>query len=339
VGTHPAARSPLIRRGAYAAAAILATAGLLTTSGAAGAAPQPSVSSVQAKVNKLTNQLNVLNQQYDVASQNLAAARQRLALVSKEIGRDQTQFQDMRAQIGQIASFAYENGNMTSTASVLTSNDPQTVLSQSAFLIHLASNRYEQVQQFVSAARQLTGAKQYGQRIETAIAGLKHQLGQQKATESKLLAQQQSILATLTAQQQAALIGGGATTGGSYNGPTNTQAGKAVAFAYAALGCPYVFGGTGPCGAGYDCSGLTMSAWAAAGVSIPRTSYGQAGLPSVSTSNLQPGDILEFAGDSHVGIYVGGGMLIDAPQPGMNVEKVALSSSWYSSNLDGAVRP
>lgn len=339
MGTHPDARSPLIRRGAYLTAAILTTAGLLTSAGAAAAAPQPTVSSVQAKVNKLTNQLNVLNQQYDVASQNLTAARQRLALVTKEISRDQTAFQDMRGRIAQIASFAYENGNMTSTAAVLTSNDPQTVLSQSAFLIHLASNRYEQVQQFISAARQLTGAKQYSQRIDTAIAGIKHQLGEQKAAESKLLAKQQSILATLTAQQQQQLIGGGGATGGSYNGPTNTQAGRAVAFAYGALGCPYVFGGTGPCGAGYDCSGLTMSAWAAAGVSIPRTSYGQAGLPSVSTSNLQPGDILEFAGDSHVGIYVGGGMLIDAPQPGMNVEKVSLNSSWYASNLDGAVRP
>jgi len=59
----------------------------------------------------------------------------------------------------------------------------------------------------------------------------------------------------------------------------------------------------------------------------------------VSSSNLQPGDILEFAGDGHVGIYVGGGMLIDAPTAGQNVEKVALSSSWYASNFDGAVRP
>ena len=158
MGAHPAVRSPLIRRGACLVAAILTTAGLLTSAGAASAAPQPSVSSVQAKVNKLTNQLNVLNQQYDVASQNLAAARQRLALVSKEIGREQVQFQDMRAQIGGIASFAYENGNMTSTAAVLTSSNPQTVLSQSAYLIHLASNRYEQVQQFITDARQLTEA-------------------------------------------------------------------------------------------------------------------------------------------------------------------------------------
>jgi cell wall-associated NlpC family hydrolase len=82
-----------------------------------------------------------------------------------------------------------------------------------------------------------------------------------------------------------------------------------------------------------------MSAWAYAGVSIPRTSYGQATLPTVSRSALAPGDIIEFAGESHVGIYIGGGMLVDAPQPGMNVEKVSLNSSWYSSSYDFAVRP
>lgn len=82
-----------------------------------------------------------------------------------------------------------------------------------------------------------------------------------------------------------------------------------------------------------------MAAWAAAGVSIPRDSYGQATLQPVPSSQMQPGDILEFAGDSHVGLYVGGGMLIDAPQPGQTVEEVPLSSSWYSSNFDGAYRP
>jgi cell wall-associated NlpC family hydrolase len=74
-------------------------------------------------------------------------------------------------------------------------------------------------------------------------------------------------------------------------------------------------------------------------VQIPRTSYGQASLPQVARSDLQPGDIVEFAGDSHVGLYVGGGMVIDAPQPGMNVEKISLSDPWYASNYDGAVRP
>ena len=112
-----------------------------------------------------------------------------------------------------------------------------------------------------------------------------------------------------------------------------------MAFAYAQLGCPYVYGGTGPCSDGFDCSGLTMEAWASAGVSIPRTSEEQwAELPAVSTSALEPGDILVFLGGAHVGMYVGGGYLIDAPHTGADVERVQLSG-WYTQNLDAAVRP
>jgi cell wall-associated NlpC family hydrolase len=74
-------------------------------------------------------------------------------------------------------------------------------------------------------------------------------------------------------------------------------------------------------------------------VAIPRDSYEQwAGLPHVSTSSLEPGDLLLFNGEGHVGIYVGHGYLIDAPVPGEYVERVPLQG-WYSSTLDGAVRP
>jgi cell wall-associated NlpC family hydrolase len=339
VGTRPVIHSPLIRRAAAAAATVLTAVGLATTAGSAGAAPQPSVSQVQAKLNKLTNQENVLIERYDRVSLDLASAKQRLALVNREVARDKGHFLSMQGQVGQIASLAYEDGSMSSTAAVLTSSDPQTVLSQSAFLIHLSTSRQEQLSQVVTTASQLAGAKQYARRITSAVAGLKRQLASQKAALDKLIAKQKSILSTLTAQQQSTLIGAGGSTGGTYTGPTNTEAGKAVAFAYAQLGCPYVFGASGPCGAGFDCSGLTMAAWAAAGVSIPRDSYGQATMHAVPSSQMQPGDVLEFAGDSHVGLYVGGGMLIDAPQPGQNVEKVSLNSSWYSSNFDGAYRP
>jgi len=315
------------------------TAGLVITAGSAAAVPQPTISQVQAKLNKLTARENWLIQRYDQVSQDLASAQQRLALVNREVARDQGDFQAMQGAIGQIASAAYENGTMTSALGVLTASDPQTLLAQSAILTHLSTSRNQQLQQFNLTARALALAKQTAQRTKTAVATLKQRLAAQKADLNKLITKQKGILATLTAQQQSTLIGGGAVVGGVNNVPTNSAAGKAVAFAYAALGCPYVFGGTGPCGSGFDCSGLTMSAWAAAGVAIPRTSEAQAGLPAVSLSALQPGDILEFAGDSHVGIYVGGGMLIDAPQPGMTVEKVSMSSSWYAANLNGAVRP
>ncbi len=315
--------------------------------GSAGAQPQPTLGQAQAKLKQLTYKENWLIQRYDQATQDLASARQRLALVDREVSRDMLAVKAMQDQIAQMASNVYENGSMTSPAALLTSGDPQTLLSQSAFLTHLSSDNYQQLQAFLTTDRQLAGAREMAKRTESAVAALKRQLASQRVTLNKLITQQKALVSSLTPQQkQQTLGGGGGTTppsggggGGGYTGPTSTQAEKAVAFAYAQLGCPYVFGATGPCPNGFDCSGLTMSAWAAAGVSIPRTSYGQATLPAVSTSALQPGDILEFAGDSHVGIYVGGGMLIDAPQPGMTVEKVSLNSSWYAANLDGAVRP
>ena len=339
--THPVAKFSYARRCAIAAAAAIAAAGLLTMAGSAGAQPQPTASQVQAKLKKLTYKENWLVQRYDQANQNLASAHQRLAVVNTEVNKDAAAARSMQDQIAQIASNVYENGAMSSVAALLTSGNPQTLLSQSAFLTHLSTDQYQQLQQVITTERQLAGAHQMAKRTEQAVAALKKQLGSQRAALNKTIAQQKSLLASLTPQQQQQQLGGGGTaTGrGGYTGPTSTQAEKAVQFAYNQLGCPYVYGGTGPCGSGFDCSGLTMQAWASAGVSIPRTSYGQATLPAVSTSNLQPGDILEFAGDSHVGIYVGGGKLIDAPQPGMNVEEVSLSSSWYQSNLDAAVLP
>ncbi len=339
--THPVAKLSYARRCATVAVAAVAAAGLFTMAGSAGAQPQPTASQVEAKLKKLTSKENWLIQRYDQAKQNLASAHQRLHVVNTEVNKDAATAKSMQDEIAQIASNVYENGAMSSVAALLTSGNPQTLLSQSAFLTHLSTDQYQQLQQVITTERQLAGAHQMAKRTEQAVASLTKQLGSQRADLQKTISQQQALLASLTPQQQQQQLGGGGTTTGQggYTGPTNTQAEQAVAFAYNQLGCPYVFGGTGPCGSGFDCSGLTMSAWASAGVSIPRTSYGQATLPAVSTSNLQPGDILEFAGDSHVGIYVGGNMLIDAPQPGMNVEKVSLSSSWYASNLDGAVRP
>lgn len=351
MGAQAVAASPLIRRCAAIAVTALTAAGIVSVAGSAGAQPQPTIGQVQAKLKKLTNQENFLIQRYDQVTEDLTSANQRLKLVNNEVAKDQAAMNSMRDEIAQIASTVYENGSMTSTAALLTSGDPQTLLSQSAILTHLSTANHQQLAQFIATDRQLQGAQLMAKRTKAAIAKLHKKLASQKASLEKLISQQQSILKTLTQQQREQQLGGnggggggGGSTGGggggqNYHGPTGTQAEKAVAFAYDQLGCPYVFGGTGPCNSGFDCSGLTSQAWAYAGVSIPRTSEEQAGLPAVARSDLQPGDIIEFAGDSHVGIYVGGNEIIDAPQPGMNVEKVSLSDPWYASNYDGAVRP
>ncbi len=325
------------------AGSVLAVGLVASVCSVAAAAPQPTIAQVQHRLNQLNTQADQVGQQYDQAMQELASANQRLALVNREAARYQKRFQSMRVAIAQIAATAYEEGNLTSPAALLTSGDPQEILNQSSILLELSANNSAAMNQFLTAARQLTGAQQSARRVEAGMVTLKDNLANRKRSLAKLRAQQETLLAQLTPAQQAAATPGGqtttttSTTPPSYKGPTSTQAGKAVAFAYAQIGKPYEWGATGP--NSFDCSGLTMSAWAAAGVSIPRISYDQMSeLPSVSTSALEPGDILGFAGNSHVGIYVGGGYLIDAPQTGEDVEKVALSG-WYQSELDGAVRP
>ena len=309
------------------------------TTGVAGAAPQPTVSQVQQRLQQLTDQAQRLEQQYAAAQQQLSAANQQLSAMNTEVARDQSRFSSLRAKMAEIAAAAYENGDFSSPEVLLTGN-AQKILDESPILLELAASNGNQVKAYLAAARQLENAQQSAQRVRNGKLALKNKLASEKAENAKLTAQQQSLLAQLTPAQQAAVSpGAGGTTVATDPVPVSGQAGKAVQFAYAALGCPYVFGGTGPCGSGFDCSGLTMSAWAAAGVSIQRTSEEQwASLPHVSTSALEPGDILVFNGAGHVGIYVGGGMLIDAPHTGLDVEKVALSG-WYLQTLNGAVRP
>jgi cell wall-associated NlpC family hydrolase len=118
-----------------------------------------------------------------------------------------------------------------------------------------------------------------------------------------------------------------------------TAAEKAVHFVYAQIGCPYVWGGTGPCDAGFDCSGLVQAAWAYAGVAIPRTTWEQwAALRKVPLSQMRPGDLMLLLGGDHVGMYVGHGYMINAPQPGIPVQRIPIQG-WPLQNLVAVLRP
>ena len=116
--------------------------------------------------------------------------------------------------------------------------------------------------------------------------------------------------------------------------PPSVTAGRAVvAFALAQVGKPYGYGATGPYQ--YDCSGLAMASWRAAGVQLPRTAAEQyyAGA-HVALAQVQPGDLLFWASDPgdpatiyHVAISLGGDLMVQAPQTGQDVEVAALSTA------------
>lgn len=333
---------------AVAAGLTVALAGLATYAGTAGAAPQPSITQVEAKVNQLNSQFDQANQQYDQAAQQASQARVKLSVANKNVATAQVQFKKLQGAVAEIAAASYENSNMTSIAGLLSSNDPNAVLNSASLLMEISQGRNQQLSAFLVAAQQLKTTQQQAQRTKDALAVVEKQKLDQKQKASKALSGEKSVYANLTSEQQATVqattVGGsgGTTTptGGTFTGSTSTNGGQAAAFAVSKLGCPYVYGATGPCNAGYDCSGLAQAAWAAAGVSIPRTTYDDwASLPHVSMSSLVPGDLILFDGEGHVAMYVGNGKIVDAPHTGAVVEEISLSESWYAENEDGAVRP
>jgi peptidoglycan DL-endopeptidase CwlO len=338
-------RTTRARRAVAVAAALLLAGGLATgMAQVAGAEPQPTVSQVQAKINQLTGQFNKAVQQYDQVAQQLTAAKARLAQVNKEMAGDQARYDGAQVKVVQIANASYMDSGQTSLAGLLTSANPAQVLAMASIIIQLTGDRNLETQQFLNIAQQLGSVQQEQQRTELGIQQLLDQRNQSKNSIKKLLDSEQATLDTLTASQQQQVLdgglGGGGTTSGTYTGPTGSQADTAVQFVYDQLGCPYVYGGTGPCKDGFDCSGLVQAAWAAAGIDIPRDTYEQwANLPHISSSDIEPGDLLFYNGEGHVAMYVGGGYIIDAPSTGYDVEKIPMDTAWYAGSFDGAVRP
>ena len=314
----------------------------------AGAAPAPSITQVQKEVNSLQGKVDKITEQYDAAGEQLKAAKTKLSQVSTQANRAQQAYNKASTTLAAVAVSQYENSNSTSIAGLLTSGNPNAVLSQASLVLQVEGTHNLEAQQLLTMATELNSMKAQRQRTEKGIEDLTAQYKQQYNDMNAAYQKQKTLLNNLTAAQQAqvaaASVGGSTNSANvttapvAYTGPTSTQAGQAVAFAYAQLGKPYVWGATGP--DSYDCSGLMYAAWQSAGITLPRTTTEEwAGLPHIPMSDLQPGDLILYNGESHVAMYVGNGYIIDAPHTGAVVEKLPESTSWYADSADGAVRP
>ncbi|MEU9665024.1 NlpC/P60 family protein [Streptomyces bobili] len=207
------------------------------------------------------------------------------------------------------------------------------------------------VQKKLSSARALLS--QLTAEEKARLAAIEERKRQEATRKAAELAEQQAAAeaAKAAAQQESSDASGSGSTGTdtSTSSPSPspspstdssyaTKAEKALAFARAQIGKPYVWGATGP--DSYDCSGLTQAAWKAAGVTLPRVTYDQVNAgTTVSLSSAQPGDLVFFYADvTHVGIYIGNGMMIHAPKPGTYVREESIYYDGESS-IHSVVRP
>ena len=177
---------------------------------------------------------------------------------------------------------------------------------------------------------------------QALYSSIKDQITQLEAAErerqARLAAQAKAAAKHQPAPEPAPSSG---STGGSPTpsapAPPPSSHSSVVSIALQYLGVPYVWGGASP--SGFDCSGLTMYAYAKVGVYLPHNAAMQYGMGTpVSRSQLAPGDLVFFNGLSHVGMYIGGGRFVHAPHTGDVVKISSLSEYWYSATYVGARR-
>jgi cell wall-associated NlpC family hydrolase len=322
------------RSGRFAGLAALAiTATLLSPAPSADAAPKPSVAATKKKLEKLNSQVDKLVDKYNKSKSQLDAAKKELKVLNGQVAAEQRTYQGMHTRVAQIATAAYKNGTLDYTTSLLAARDPNAALSQMSAFTQLSSSRSQELKAFIDSAQRLHREQAMAQYALEVVNKHTESVRKQKATVEKAINQQKEIL-----RKAGALGGSSGPFGGTYNGPASGPPRKALEYAYAQLGKPYIWGGTGP--KGYDCSGLTMMAWRAAGVNIPRVVPDQyAATRHVSKSDLQPGDLVYFDDFGHEGMYVGGGRFIHAPHTGSVVKFDSMSNPWYVSHYVGASRP
>jgi len=294
------------------------------------------------KASELSEQIKFAQEQLDTATAAAADAQERIAAAKAETAR-------LVAIVREHAAVAYRNSTNANTVSVFSVNPEAT-----ARLDHYtaaASQRDDTTMHQLTQARetyaQTQAAAQDAARVAQAqkddLAQKRSEFDAQNAELQSNLSKVKGDIADLVAQAEAARraaqapppsVTSSGIKGTSFDPstlpPASGRGAIAVAYAMAQLGKPYVYAGAGP--DTFDCSGLTMMAWAAAGVSMSHNSEAQyAQFPRVSMDQLRPGDILWAPG--HVGIYVGNGAVIHAPHTGDVVRYI------NASYFDGAVRP
>jgi len=332
------AHTPLLRRSRFRlpviGLALAAVAAIVLPSGIGAAAPSShlTLSQVKAQIATLDAKAEKISEAYDSAHTQLTALQHKEQISSRALARDEARLAKVSAKLAKSAAAAYRTGGLSATMSLVSSGSPQTFLDQTSTLEEVARFQRDQIAAANAAQRAMSQAKlihaaQVAQQHKTLAA-----ISSQRTQINNLLSQRKAVLDRLTAaaraayvHQQSQVIAHAVQQRATYNGPATGQASAAVRFAYAQLGKPYVYGAAGP--SSYDCSGLTMRAWGAAGVSLPHNAAAQqASIPAVSLSNLEPGDLVFFGSPAyHVAIYIGGGRVIAAPHTGTVVQIQSLS--------------
>jgi peptidoglycan DL-endopeptidase CwlO len=344
-------RLPMRRDWTHLAGIVLVVGLLLAASTLVAAGTTPAVAA-PSSASELQRRLEGLNRQADQQVEDYLQAklavertRKSIRILQEQLQAVRGQLADARASIAARAAVAYVQGPATEVASLLAAGDPTDALERAQLLDVLATHDADQVLGARAIERSAQDRAANLAAVERKQAAILAHMADRKARIEQLVAQTEQTLDQLRAaeRRRAAAANRPATTTPSADSSSPPPPPKAVSgnvgavirYAYAQLGKPYQWGATGP--GAFDCSGLTLMAWAQAGVSLPHSSRAQIGIGrQVTRSELQPGDLIfRYSPISHVSLYVGNGQQISATHTGSTVKL----QSAFQGEITGFSRP
>jgi peptidoglycan DL-endopeptidase CwlO len=302
---------------------------MLAAARSPAAASPSSASDLQRRLEGLNREADQQVEDYLQAKLAVERTRKSMRGMQQQLDDVRGQLADARASIAARAAVAYVQGPATDVASLLAASDPTDALERAQLLDLLATHDADQVLGARAIERSAEARANDLAAVERKQAAILEQMAARKARIEQLVTQTEQTLAQLrAAERRAAAASRPAPTAPSAGSPAPTpppnavsgNVGAVIRYAYAQLGKPYQWGATGP--GAFDCSGLTMMAWAQAGVSLPHSSRAQIGIGrQVTQSELQPGDLIfRYSPISHVSLYVGNGQQISATHTGSTVK-------------------
>lgn len=337
--------SGLLRKvGLSVVALALASAYVFTGAGVAHADPT-TVDGARAQLDQLEQAQSDLDAKYTEVSVKLQDSQKALADARTDAEAQQTKVASLKVEVSQIALQQYRSSGLDTTTQLLVTDDVQSFLNGLSTIKKANDNTSSLLQDYQSAQADLVDLQKATEAQTAQISAQEASLADLKNQSDDKVAAAQALLDKLTTAQKAQLAAAQAAANQQTAAATNTsrsatratstvvigpggsaRALAALNFALAQVGKSYVRGGTGP--NSFDCSGLTMTAYASAGVGLPRTSQAQFGVGQpVSLSQLAPGDLVfYYSGISHVGIYIGNGMIVHAANPRSGVLTASVTS-------------
>ncbi|WP_188189234.1 C40 family peptidase [Nonomuraea sp. SYSU D8015] len=299
--------------------------------GPASADPKPSLKELSEQVEKLHVEIETLTEQYNGQREKYKTAQKAADAAQKTLAASEADLAAKRAKAALLAQNAYITGGLSKALAFTSSEDPEKFLDRAATTYAMEQEQGEEVNQLAkamdAAVRAREGAKARMEELQKIVADL-------DAKRDKITGLVKKAESSLFRRAMGQAGSGGRAVRINLPIPGNGKAAQAARWALTQQLKPYVWGAEGP--NSYDCSGLVMAAFQRVGISLPHYTGDQwtAGR-HISKSELRAGDLVFFYSDlHHVGIYLGGGMMVHAPRTGDVVRVASIANRPYA----GAVR-